>query len=48
MTLRNQALGLPLDTPFQGEQAADLVEEAWQYYRPRVKDPYRILETKDK
>lgn len=43
MAIRNAALGLPLDTEFVGEHAAQLVEDAWQYYNPTVKDPYKFL-----
>lgn len=32
---RNEELGLPLGTPFQGEMAAELYEEAVEYNRRR-------------
>ena len=48
MTKRNILHGLDLMTPLQGEQASNMVGEAWQYYRPKVKDPYGNLKTQDK
>ena len=43
MTLRNKYHGLPLDTLPLGEIAASLVEEAWQYYKPKGKNIYGVL-----
>lgn len=43
MAVRNKAIGFPLDTPPQGEIASDLVEEAWQYYKPKGKEIYKNI-----
>ena len=41
-TWRNLKHGLPLMTPFQGEKAQQMVEDAWQYYRPVGDDIYGL------
>ena len=35
---RNEALGFPPMTEFGGEEAQSLVEDAYEYYRPKRKD----------
>lgn len=34
MDNKNELHGLPWGTEFQGEEAQNLLEEAWQYYKP--------------
>jgi len=43
MTVINTIHGLPADTPLRGEMAAQMVEDAWEYYKPTKKDPYNFL-----
>ena len=38
----NMLHGLPVDRLPQGETAAQLVEDAWQYYRPKEKNNYKL------
>ena len=40
MDERNQLHGLPWGTLPQGEIAAQLVDDAWQYYKPKGKNIY--------
>lgn len=42
MTLRNKYIGLALDTLPQGEIAASLVDDAWQYYKPKGENIYNL------
>ena len=39
----NKLHGLPLDTLPHGEMAADLVEQAWQYYKPKGENIYGVF-----
>jgi hypothetical protein len=43
MTLINKLHGLPLDTEPRGEIASQLVDDAWQYYKPKGKNIYGFL-----
>ena len=38
MDLRNEVHGLPKGTELQGEKASELVDNAWEYYRPVIDD----------
>lgn len=40
MTLINAYHGIPLDTLPTGEMAKQMVEDAWEYYRPKG-NPYK-------
>lgn len=37
LKIRNQTAGLPINTPFQGEMANDLWEEAVEYLKTGIK-----------
>lgn len=43
MTRRNQYLGIDPTTLPTGEIALEMVDEAWQYFKPKGEDIYGLL-----